>query len=35
MVAHHVSVMGVLATASRRTLRRDPDAADEAVEGGG
>jgi signal transduction histidine kinase len=31
MVAHHVSVMGVLATASRRTLRRDPDAADEAL----
>jgi signal transduction histidine kinase len=31
VVAHHVSVMGVLATGSRRTLRRDPDAADEAL----
>lgn len=31
MVAHHVSVMGVLATAARRTLRRDPDSADEAL----
>jgi signal transduction histidine kinase len=31
MVAHHVSVMGVLATGARRTLRRDPDAADEAL----
>jgi signal transduction histidine kinase len=31
MVAHHVSVMGVLATGSRRTLRRDPAAADEAL----
>jgi signal transduction histidine kinase len=31
MVAHHVSVMGVLATASRRTLARDPAAADEAL----
>ena len=31
MVAHHVSVMGVLATGARRALRRDPDAADEAL----
>ncbi len=31
MVAHHVSVMGVLATGSRRTLHRDPAAADEAL----
>jgi signal transduction histidine kinase len=31
MVAHHVSVMGVLATGSRRTLYRDPAAADEAL----
>lgn len=31
VVAHHVSVMGVLATGSRRTLRRDPAAADEAL----
>jgi signal transduction histidine kinase len=31
MVAHHVSVMGVLATGARRVLRRDPDAADEAL----
>ncbi|WP_344653891.1 sensor histidine kinase [Cryptosporangium japonicum] len=31
MVAHHVSVMGVLATGARRTLRRDPDSADEAL----
>ncbi|MEV4543421.1 sensor histidine kinase [Micromonospora echinaurantiaca] len=31
VVAHHVSVMGVLATGARRVLRRDPDAADEAV----
>ncbi|GAA3396378.1 sensor histidine kinase [Cryptosporangium minutisporangium] len=31
MVAHHVSVMGVLATGARRMLRRDPDAADEAL----
>ncbi|MEV6694735.1 sensor histidine kinase [Micromonospora sp. NPDC051196] len=31
VVAHHVSVMGVLATGVRRVLRRDPDAADEAV----
>jgi signal transduction histidine kinase len=31
MVAHHVSVMGVLATGSRRMLRKDPDAADEAL----
>jgi signal transduction histidine kinase len=31
MVAHHVSVMGVLAAGSRRTLYRDPAAADEAL----
>ena len=31
IVAHHVSVMGVLATGSRRALRRDPVAADEAL----
>jgi signal transduction histidine kinase len=31
VVAHHVSVMGVLATGARRTLRRDPDTADEAL----
>jgi len=31
MVAHHVSVMGVLATGSRRMLQRDPAAADEAL----
>jgi signal transduction histidine kinase len=31
MVAHHVSVMGVLATGARRVLRRDPDGADEAL----
>lgn len=31
VVAHHVSVTGVLATGARRTLRRDPDAADEAL----
>jgi signal transduction histidine kinase len=31
MVAHHVAVMGVLATGSRRTLRRDPAATDEAL----
>jgi signal transduction histidine kinase len=31
MVAHHVSVMGVLATGSRRMLHRDPDAAAEAL----
>ncbi|MFF5235064.1 sensor histidine kinase [Dactylosporangium sp. NPDC000521] len=31
VVAHHVSVMGVLATGSRRMLRRDPSAADEAL----
>ncbi|MER7166389.1 sensor histidine kinase [Micromonospora sp. NPDC000207] len=31
MVAHQVSVMGVLATGARRMLRRDPDAADEAI----
>jgi signal transduction histidine kinase len=31
MVAHHVSVMGVLATGARRVLRRDPDASDEAL----
>ena len=30
-MAHHVSVMGVLATGARRVLRRDPDAADEAL----
>ena len=31
MVAHHVSVIGVLATGARRMLRRDPDATDEAL----
>ncbi|HEY3009616.1 MAG TPA: histidine kinase [Micromonosporaceae bacterium] len=31
VVAHHVSVMGVLATGARRILRRDPDTADEAL----
>jgi signal transduction histidine kinase len=31
MVAHHVSVMSVLATGSRRALSRDPAAADEAL----
>jgi signal transduction histidine kinase len=31
VVAHHVSVTGVLATGARRMLRRDPDAADEAL----
>jgi signal transduction histidine kinase len=31
MVAHHVAVMSVLATGARRALRRDPDAADEAL----
>ena len=31
VVAHHVSVMGVLATGTRRTLARDPKAADEAL----
>ncbi|MGN9906678.1 sensor histidine kinase [Phytohabitans sp. LJ34] len=31
MVAHHVSVMGVLATGARRVLKRDPDSADEAL----
>jgi signal transduction histidine kinase len=31
MVAHHVSVMGVLASGSRRMLGKDPAAADEAL----
>jgi signal transduction histidine kinase len=31
VVAHHVSVMGVLATGTRRALLRDPAAADEAL----
>jgi signal transduction histidine kinase len=31
VVAHHVSVMGVLATGARRVLGRDPAAADEAL----
>ncbi|MFF0721462.1 sensor histidine kinase [Verrucosispora sp. NA02020] len=31
VVAHHVSVMGVLATGVRRVLRRDPNAAEEAI----
>jgi signal transduction histidine kinase len=31
VVAHHVSVMGVLATGARRVLRRDLDTADEAL----
>lgn len=31
VVAHHVSVMGVLATGARRVLPKDPDAADGAI----
>ena len=31
VVAHHMSVIGVLATGARRVLHRDPDAADEAL----
>jgi signal transduction histidine kinase len=31
LVAHHVAVMGVLATGARRTASRDPAAADEAL----
>jgi len=31
VVAHHVSVMGVLATGSRRMLQKDPKTADEAL----
>jgi signal transduction histidine kinase len=31
VVAHHVSVISVLATGARRVLHRDPDAADEAL----
>jgi signal transduction histidine kinase len=31
VVAHHISVMGVLATGARRALHRDPSAADEAL----
>jgi signal transduction histidine kinase len=31
VVAHNVSVMGVLATGARRVLRADPDVADEAL----
>lgn len=31
VVAHHVSVMGVLATGARRVLHRTPEAADEAL----
>jgi signal transduction histidine kinase len=31
VVAHHVSVMSVLATGTRRTMQRDPAAADEAL----
>ncbi|MGA8116501.1 MAG: sensor histidine kinase [Actinocatenispora sp.] len=31
VVAHHVSVMGVLATGARRSLRHDPDAAADAL----
>jgi len=31
VVAHHVSVMGVLATGARRVLRREPATADEAL----
>lgn len=31
VVAHHVSVMGVLATGARRVLHRDPATADEAL----
>ncbi|HET6211660.1 MAG TPA: sensor histidine kinase [Micromonosporaceae bacterium] len=32
VVAHHVSVMGVLATGARRVLSRDPASADEALD---
>jgi signal transduction histidine kinase len=32
VVAHHISVIGVLATGARRVLRRRPDDADEALE---
>jgi signal transduction histidine kinase len=32
VVAHHISVIGVLATGARRVLHRDPAAADEALE---
>lgn len=31
VVAHHISVMGVLASGARRSLARDPEAADEAL----
>jgi signal transduction histidine kinase len=31
VVAHHISVIGVLSTGARRVLRRDPDAAEEAL----
>ncbi|HEU4423105.1 MAG TPA: sensor histidine kinase [Pilimelia sp.] len=31
VVAHHVSVMGVLATGARRVLRREPQTADDAL----
>lgn len=31
VVAHHISVMGVLATGARRTLHKAPDTADEAL----
>jgi signal transduction histidine kinase len=31
VVAHHISVIGVLSTGARRVLRRDPDAADQAL----
>jgi signal transduction histidine kinase len=31
VVAHHISVMGVLATGARRTLYRDPQTADETL----
>jgi signal transduction histidine kinase len=32
LVAHHISVMSVLASGARRTLRQDPAAADEVLE---
>lgn len=31
VVAHHISVMGILASGARRTLARDPQATDEAL----
>ncbi len=32
VVAHHISVIGVLSTGARRVLRRDPDAAEETLD---